>query len=52
MSQNERMSMPSPKVTSDGKYVCDVDSQVFDNQDDYYSHCMRAHAQAAKAKTW
>lgn len=51
MSQNERMSMPPPKVTSDGKYVCTVDNTVFDNEEDYDRHYMSAHTMAGGKKT-
>lgn len=52
MSMDERISMPPPKVTADGKYVCTVDNTTFDNMDDYDQHCMKAHAKAGGAKTW
>lgn len=46
------MSMPPPKMTADGKYVCTVDNTAFDNQDDYNMHCMKAHTAAGGGKTW
>ncbi len=52
MSQNECISMPPPKVTDDGKYVCTVDSTAFDNEEDYDRHCMAAHTVAGGGKTW
>ncbi len=52
LSQNERMSMEPPKVTSEGKYVCDVDDAVFDSLEDYDRHCMLAHVQVGGGKGW
>ena len=52
LSQNERISMPPPKVTPEGKYVCTVDNTVFDNEDDYDRHCMAAHTMAGGGKIW
>ena len=37
------MSMPPPKRTAEGKYVCEVDNTTFDNPEDYDRHCMEAH---------
>jgi hypothetical protein len=46
------MSMPPPKRTADGKYVCTLDNTVFDNEDEYDRHCMAAHTVAGGGKTW
>jgi hypothetical protein len=52
LSMDERISIPSPKVTPDGKYVCTVDNTTFDNMDEYDQHCMKAHTKAGGGKIW
>jgi hypothetical protein len=49
---NERISMPPPKVTSDGKYTCTIDNTTFDSMDEYDQHCMAEHTKAGGGKTW
>jgi hypothetical protein len=52
LSQNERISMPPPKITKEGKYTCTIDKTTFDNMDEYDQHCMEAHTKAGGGKTW
>ena len=52
LSQDERMSMPAPKLTSDGKFVCEADKSVFDSMEDYDRHIMAAHTVSGSGKTW
>ncbi len=32
-----------PKMTSDGKFVCEADNRVFSTREDYDKHCSQAH---------
>jgi hypothetical protein len=52
MSMDERISIPPPKVTADGKYTCTVDNTTFDNMEEYDQHCMAAHTKAGGGRTW
>jgi hypothetical protein len=36
-------SMPEPEMTSEGKYKCRRDNQVYETKEDYNSHCMEEH---------
>ncbi len=41
MESNKKV--PEPEMTSDGKFKCKVDNQVYDNREDYDTHCFEEH---------
>lgn len=44
MSENvRRTSRMEPKVTVDGKFVCEADNRVFSTREDFDKHCSQAH---------
>ena len=38
-----RVTIPEPEMTSDKKYRCPLDQAVYDNREDYDSHCKEEH---------
>ena len=54
MSKNTRPSdMKSdmePKMTSDGKYLCEADNKKFDTKEAYDTHCSEAHMKSGREK--
>lgn len=42
MSRNMRFDM-EPKMTSDGKFLCEADNRTFNTRADYDKHCASAH---------
>jgi hypothetical protein len=44
-------SRMEPKMTSDGKYLCEADNRVFNTKDDYDKHCTQAHSSSSR-KGW
>jgi hypothetical protein len=37
--------MPSPEMTSSGKYRCREDKEEFDSREDYEAHCQEEHSE-------
>ena len=38
-----KKNMPEPEMTSEGKYRCRKDNQVYDTREDYDTHCFEEH---------
>ena len=38
-----RVTIPDPEITSEKKYKCPIDQQIYDNREDYNSHCKEEH---------
>ena len=38
-----RVTIPEPEMTSDKKYRCPLDQEVYDNREDYNAHCREEH---------
>jgi hypothetical protein len=51
LSKNTRPNM-EPRMTEDGKYICDADNETFDSREDYDRHCSEAHLRSSGNKTW
>jgi hypothetical protein len=45
LSKRMRSDSPSiePRITSEGKFLCEADNRAFDTREDYDRHCSRAH---------
>ncbi|MGE5555392.1 MAG: hypothetical protein ACM3UY_03895 [Methanocella sp.] len=41
-ADTNRSSM-EPKMTAEGKYLCEADNRIFDTRDDFDRHCSSAH---------
>lgn len=41
-----------PKMTSDGKYLCEADNKKFNSREDYDKHCSEAHTKSRENKEW
>jgi hypothetical protein len=39
-----------PKMTSDGKYLCEADNKKFDTRADYDTHCSEAHMKSGRER--
>ncbi|HLN89106.1 MAG TPA: hypothetical protein VK253_03485 [Candidatus Binatia bacterium] len=38
-----RVTIPEPERTSDKKFRCPIDQEVYDNREDYNAHCKEEH---------
>ncbi len=38
-----RITIPEPEMTNEKKFKCPIDQQVYDNREDYNSHCKEEH---------
>lgn len=38
-----RVTIPEPEITEEKKLRCPLDQQVYDNREDYNSHCKEEH---------
>jgi hypothetical protein len=38
-----RVTIPEPEMTNEKKFKCPIDQQVYDNREDYNSHCKEEH---------
>jgi hypothetical protein len=50
MSENDeykrtapRVTVPEPEITNEKKFKCPIDQEVYDNREDYESHCKEEH---------
>jgi len=41
-----------PKMTSDGKFLCEADNKTFKTKEDYNRHCSEAHMKSSGSKGW
>lgn len=41
--RDSNITVPEPEMTSDKKYKCPLDQQIYDNKEDYESHCKEEH---------
>ena len=39
----ELSAIPEPEMTNEKKFKCPLDQQVYDNREDYNSHCKEEH---------
>jgi hypothetical protein len=37
------VTIPEPEMTRDKKFKCPIDQEVYDNREDYESHCKEEH---------
>ena len=45
-------SKMEPKMTSDGKYMCEADKKTFNTREDYNKHCSETHPKSSGSKGW
>ena len=38
-----RVTVPKPEMTTDRKFKCPLDQEVYDNREDYEAHCKEEH---------
>lgn len=38
-----KVTIPEPEMTSENKFKCPIDQQVYDNRQDYEAHCKEEH---------
>ena len=38
-----RVTIPEPERTKDKKFKCPIDQEVYDNREDYETHCKKEH---------
>ncbi|MDR0373089.1 MAG: hypothetical protein LBI79_05985 [Nitrososphaerota archaeon] len=38
-----RVTVPEPEMTAEKKLKCPLDQQVYDNKEDYNTHCKEEH---------
>lgn len=41
--KKSNITVPKPEMTSDKKYRCPIDQEVYDDKKDYESHCHEEH---------
>jgi hypothetical protein len=51
LSKRMRSDRPAmePKMTPDGKFVCEADNRTFNSREDFDRHCSQAHM---SSKSW
>ena len=50
--ESDMVSEMEPKMTSDGKYLCEADNSKFNTREDYDKHCSEAHTRSRENKEW
>jgi hypothetical protein len=41
----QKKNVPTPEMTTHGKYRCRADNQEYDTREDYETHCMEEHTE-------
>ena len=41
-----------PRMTSDGKFICDEDNKTFKTREEYDKHMSEVHLKSTKSKGW